>query len=516
MATVGTFHPFYLDHIDEWKTMRDTMRGTHAVKLGGPKYLPVPSGFADQGVEGGAMYEAYLTRAKFPNIVAPTIRGMVGLIHRIPAQVTLPDQLKPMYESATRDGMPLETFHRQLTTELLTQGRYGILCDASPAGADVPYLVGYTAEMIINWSRERDFFVCDESGMKRYGFIWVPRIQHRCLTLDDDGVYHAQEYQYHQLVMDYIPQRFGGKPFMEIPFVIANPFDLSVTPQQPPAMNLAESALAAYRLDADYRHQLFWSGQETLVCTGLPEAASLPKNVGSGTIIGFGPGQDAKYIGPHGTGINAHRQALQDEAHNAIAAGAQLFDIKSGFESGEALRLRYSQSNATLTTISLSSGAALEKALRWAAMYVGANPLDVNVTPNLKFVDTVMQPREGIELVTMWQAGAISYRTLYENLQRGEIASPDRESDEELALIEVENPLGPPTTAGLKMGINQGTGGGIPGAPDPAALKRIEQPEELPALPPSARGPAAFSPGETQGQPSDVSMTPVSSPAPGA
>jgi len=491
--------------------MRDTMRGTHAVKIMGPKYLPIPSGFVDQGADGGPMYAAYLQRAKFPNIVSPTIRGMVGLIHRIPAQVVLPEQLKPIMESATRDGMPLETFHRQITTELLTQGRYGILCDASSTGADIPYLVGYTAEMLINWSRSRDFYVLDESGMKRFGFIWVPRIQHRCLVLDDLGIYHAQEYQYHQLVADIIPQRFGGKPFTDIPFVVANPFDLNVTPQQPPLIGLAESAVAMYRLDADYRHQLFWSGQETLVCTGLPEQAALPKNVGSGTILGFGPGQDAKYIGPRGTGINAHRQALQDEMHNAISAGAQMFDVNSGYETGDALRLRYAQSGATLTTIALSSAAALEKALRFAAMYVGANPVEVVVVPNLKFVDAAMQPKEGIELVTMWQAGAISYRTLYENLQRGEIASPDREAGEELALIEVENPLGPPTTPGLKMGINQGPGGGIPGAPPPSVL--LEQ-AEPPALPPSARGPAVFSPGETQGTPTDVGMVPVPAMAP--
>jgi hypothetical protein len=38
-------------------------------------------------------------------------------------------------------------------------------------------------------------------------------------------------------------------------------------------------------------------------------------------------------------------------------------------------------------------------------------------------------------LVGAWERGAFGYQTLYENLQRGRIASPERTAEEEEALI---------------------------------------------------------------------------------
>ena len=43
-----------------------------------------------------------------------------------------------------------------------------------------------------------------------------------------------------------------------------------------------------------------------------------------------------------------------------------------------------------------------------------------------------------MQLVKLWQDEAISYETLYENLQRGEIASSERDFEEELKIIDEE------------------------------------------------------------------------------
>ena len=50
--------------------------------------------------------------------------------------------------------------------------------------------------------------------------------------------------------------------------------------------------------------------------------------------------------------------------------------------------------------------------------------------PNLSSVDAGMTPEQAEALVRVWQAGAISYQTLYENLQRGELASVERTADD--------------------------------------------------------------------------------------
>ena len=97
-----------------------------------------------------------------------------------------------------------------------------------------------------------------------------------------------------------------------------------------------------------------------------------------------------------------------------------------------------------MTTIAQCSAAALEKALRYAALFVGQDPNEIIVKPNLRFVDTALDPVKAASLVTIWQAGGMSKISLIENLQRGDIVSDERTVDEEIELINqemIDNPL---------------------------------------------------------------------------
>jgi hypothetical protein len=455
MSGVDAKHPEYADHVSEWTLMRHTHRGEKAVKEAGEEYLPMPSGFRVQADSGRAMYGAYQKRAQFPEIVAPTIRGMIGVIHRTEAQIEMPDAMLGLWERATSDGLPLEALHRRITGELLLTGRYGLLVDAPSTGGDLPYLAGYSAEALINWSEDRDFFVLDESGWKRDEFAWSDQKGYRVLRLVD-GRYEVETYSGTTRGADVLqPTARGGQSLDQIPFVVIGPRDLAVAPQEPPLIGVARAALALYRLDADYRHQLYMSGQETLVVIN----GDAPTAIGAGVVITLTSGQgedgkeytpDAKYVGPSGRGIEAHRTAIQDERENAVAAGARIFDsAKKAAESGEALRLRYAAQTATLTSIAQASAAGVEKALRFAAVMIGADPNAVVVKPSLEFLDASLDPSAAEALLRVWQGGAISFETLYENLQRGEIASAERSAEEELKLIDREDIERDPAEAGL-------------------------------------------------------------------
>lgn len=443
MAGVDTKHDDYTDRVDEWRTMRDCARGAKAVTEGGQFYLPMPSGFRAQLDAGVAMYSAYGIRAQFPDILAPTLRGMVGVIHRVESKITGLEEGKPLaylWERATADGLPLEAMHRRLTAEVLLMGRYGLLTDVSAEGG-LPYLAGYSAESLINWDEDRSFYVLDESGRKRDGFKWVDVKRFRVLTLDGSRysveIYDGEGDAAAQGKIE--PAVRGGSNLDEIPFVVVGPRDLTTKPEEPPLIGVARASLALYRLDADYRHQLFSTGQETFVVIN----GEAPTAVGSGVIITLNGQQgltpDAKYVSPTGKGIEAHRTAIQDERSNATASGASLFDNEKGQgESGEARKLRLGAQRATLTSVALASAAGLERALRYAAMFVGQDPTEIVVKPNLQFVDQVMNPLDAANLVKVWQAGAISKQTLYENLQRGEVASAERTLDEEEELIAID------------------------------------------------------------------------------
>ncbi len=436
---VDSKHPDYAARLPEWTEMRDCQRGATAVKAKGEEYLPKPSGFSIQDDGGAAMYAAYQTRAQFPDILAPTVGAMVGMIHRKEAEIAMPAGMEGIWERATRDGLPLEAFHRRITTELLETGRYGVLADAPPQGTDLPYLAGYTAEALLNWSDDRAMFVLDESGRERQDeFEWKDVKRYRVLRLQG-GTYTQQEY----LGVDsggtiVTPGRRGGGALDAIPFVVIGARDTDLDPDDPPLLGVAHSALAIYRLDADLRHQLYMSGQETLFIIGAEDG---PTAVGAGVVVTVPLGGDAKYVGPSGRGMEAHRLAIQDERAAAAASGAKLADAsKSGVESGEALRIRNVSRTATMVTVAISSAQGLEKSLRHIATMIGANPADVVVKPNLEFVDELLDPKAAAELVKMWQGGAISFDTLYENLQRGGIASAERSADDERELIDGQEP----------------------------------------------------------------------------
>lgn len=458
---VSSTHPDYADRVDEWLLMRRTHEGEDAVKDATTSYLPMPGGFRANGEQVALeMYAAYRLRARVPDLVAPTVAGMVGVIHRTEIQVEMPDALNSIWERATPDGLTLEAFARRITAELLLTGRYAILVDAGSDGQ--PLMAGYIAESLLNWSDERDFFVLDESGYERNGYEWREVKRYRVLELQD-GRYVARVLDEGGVEFNRVEVHArAGLPMREIPLVVAGARDLSLTPTSPPLLGVGRAVVSHYQLSADYRWQLYMTGQETLFVIG----ADAPEIVGAGVAHALkgeeGAQIDVKYVGPAGTGIEAHRQAMADEREAAVSAGARLFESQEGrAESGEALRMRYAAQTATLTTVAQTSAQALEKALRYAAMAIGADPALVVVKPNLDFIDTKMTPAEAQALVKVWQDGAISYQTLYENLQRGEVTSAERTHEDELALIDSEGEdfrqrQPGPEESGLIVGIPSG------------------------------------------------------------
>jgi hypothetical protein len=203
-------------------------------------------------------------------------------------------------------------------------------------------------------------------------------------------------------------------------------------------IGVARAALAHYQLNADYRMALYMAYQDTLF---IYNAETAPTAVGAGVVVALtsaevGKDVRAEYLAPSGNAIQAHERAMDREQQAAVKSGAQMFDnTPRGQESGEARRLRFSAETATLATIAGSSAAILERALRNAAIMAGADPLAVVVSPPQNMLEGRLDGSDVTALVSAWEKGAFGYQTLYENLQRGRIASPERTAEDEEALI---------------------------------------------------------------------------------
>lgn len=430
--TIEAKHPqVTFERAEEWALMRLSMMGESDIKSAGTTYLPMPSGFKGHDDGGTLAYSAYKERAQFPEIVAPSIAAMVGMVHAKESQIEIPPQLEYLYESATDDGQTLEAFHRQITRELLTVGRYGILTDAPEDGGN-PFFVGYTSEAIRNW--DDDWFILDESGYFRDGRQW--KFEERYRELSFDGGYRQIFLVKGGVDSEIEPSGLGGTRIERIPFAVAGATSVLPDLCAPPLIGVARAAKAIYQLSADYRWQLYMSGQETLVAIN----GDAPTHVGAGVVhqmMGTDTMQpDLKYVSPSCSGIEAHKEAMQEQRDAAVMAGARLFDnSERGQESGEARKLRFASETATLMSISLNSAALLERALKDAAMILGADEGAVVVTPPDDLMDHSMTAQEVQALVAAWQSGGFSYQTLYENLQRGGVASMERDHDEEYALL---------------------------------------------------------------------------------
>ena len=438
---VTTRHPEYTtDRINEWRLMRDAYDGESAVKRRGELYLPMLPAWRAMPDKGEAAYASFIARARFPEIVSNAVRGMVGVMHGQEWQIELPPALEYLHERATPDGLPLEVFSRRISTELLVTGRYSVVTDAPESGGD-PYLVGYDAETLVNWDERGNFYVFEEIEDRRNGFVWDQVMRSRVLVIEG-GRYVQRLYDDGALVKEMQPTSRGGGVLGFIPVSVGGAMDMDLKPDIPPLIGVARAAIAHYQEYADYRTALQMSYQATLF---VFNAEKPPRSVGAGVVVSLksaeiGKDVRAEYVTPPPTPIEAFERAMDREQQSAIRSGAQLFDnTPRGQESGDARRLRFSAETATLATIAGSSAAILERALKNAALMAGANPDEVIVSPPQNMLEGRLDGQEITALVSAWEKGAFGYRTLYENLQRGKIASMERTADDEMMIIDGED-----------------------------------------------------------------------------
>ena len=429
-------HPDYTaERKIEWETMRDCYAGETCIKSARDKYLPSPPGWKRDLVNGPTFYQNYLQRARFPEIPSSAIRGMVGVLHGQQWQIDLPSALEYLREASTCDNLPLEAFSRRISLELLITGRYSVLAEVSQDGGE-PYLCGYATESLVNW--DDNFYLLQENQPVRKGFEWDTVTRSRLLTIDDAGNYMQEIYIKNELQERVVPTTRDGVGIKSIPIAVGGAIDMRVSPDVPPLIGVSRAAIASYQLYADYRHGLFMSNQDTLFLTDVTKTDLL---MGSG-IVNFiqssSVDRQAKveFISPSGQSTEAHERAMDREALSAVRSGAQLFDnTPRGQESGAARRLRFAAETANLQSIANSSAAILEKSLKNIAIMLGANPDECAVLPPQNMLEGRLEATEVSALIAAWQSGGIAFDTLFENLQRGRIASPDRTADEEDALI---------------------------------------------------------------------------------
>lgn len=524
--SIDSVHPRYAEMSPEWIRLRDFAKGERAVKAKGEQYLPATKGMKLDGMGysssqkprlGQEVYDAYLKRAVFPEYIADALEIFMGMLHNKSAVIELPDRLEYLRERATELGEPLEILLQRINLEQLTTGRLGLLADLpqvpDPRNPE-PFIAMYVAEAIRNWDvtpvqkerAELNLVILDESGFEMdVNFKWRTLYKYRVLRMEKQfsetgallssrylaGVFSSlgavPQYDPAQMIQ---PMLRGVAP-QRIPFVFVNSKDISPDPDEPPLNPLAKLCEAIYRSEADYRQNLFMQGQDTLVIIGdrvkplAPDGATddEPLRTGAGSRIELEAGGDAKYVGVQSQGLSEQRYALENDRKRAEARSGQLIDAAKGDkESGTALRTRVGAQTATLNQIAKTGALALEIILKEIATWVGADPAQVKVTPNLEFADYQMSGQDLVNLMTAKRTGGapISEESIHRLMVQGNLTSYDYKTEKEK--ISAEEPFESPE-AKLKRelaerGARVGTGDSVsnqgPAPADPSNPAPVE------------------------------------------
>lgn len=480
--SVKSPHSQYLNAIDKWVRCRTTASGQDAVHEAGPVYLPK---LLDQLQDE---YTAYKMRATFYNATWRTVAGLQGMLFRKPAVMQLPAGVGEMVEDVTMAGESLHMFAMEAVEECLITGRYGIFVDypmvdlVATTAADAkamnlrPMLKGYEAESIINWrvtvvnnAPVLSMVVLAESVETPVNeFQTTAKMQYRVLDLVAEPlllnklVYRVRVFEVNTknedvLITEMIPIINGG-PLTFIPFYFIGADSVNWKVDEPPLIDLVDINLSHYRTNADYEHGCHFTGLPTPIISGYTPAGEGEKFYIGSTSAWVFPRSDASatFLEFTGQGLQSLKENLDRKERQMAVLGARMLEGQQNRGASEnTTTLNLGGEQATLSSLSECVSIGIERALKTFAMFAGQANADVKYKLNKDFMPMPMTALTLTALVAGWQNGAISYETLFDNLQRGEVIDIDETVTGELAKMDQYKA---PIPAGTK--VNQTNTGG--------------------------------------------------------
>lgn len=464
-SQVSKTHPEYDAMATKWQRCRDCIAGGDSVKAAGEKYLPRLK------EQDETEYAAYKYRAKFFNAGWRTIQALTGMLFRRPPVVDVPESVNALLEDVTMSGVSFLTFAQQIAMECLTVGRVGILVDypsqstegmtaAEAAKLNLrPVMQRYETESIINWKTAwignktalTLVVLTEEAALEGNEFEHKTETRYRVLDLFN-GAYRVRVFRIddkgedEQIGDDIFPV-MSGKPLDFIPFFFLGVDDTTPQLDLPPFLDLVDLNLDHYRMSADHKHGLHFTGLPTGVITGYR-----PENEGDKLYVGAAhflvlpdPQAKASFLEYTGQGLSAIVEELErTEAQMAILGARLLTSEKKATETSQTAQIHRAGEGSVLSSIASTISRALTQALTLFSKWAGSDK-ECTVELNQEFLPPEMTPQELSALLSGWQMGApgLSDQGLFDILQKREVVASDATLEEEQARIAAKGPRMP-------------------------------------------------------------------------
>jgi hypothetical protein len=475
-------HPDYTNMLGKWQRCNDVCEGQDTIHLQGNKYLPQ---LTDQQTND---YIAYKDRTPFYNATWRTIVGLQGMLFRKPPEMTVPAELLPMMENVTLTGTPMHIFALEVVELCLKNGRVGIFVDypivdttkttrADAASQNLrPMLKLYTAKSIINWKTRTIknatvlsmVVITENTNIPSDEFEDTIQVQYRVLDLmdmpaDSNGVVKTvyrvrvfviknEEGEEIDVLLSTTFPRINDEMLDFIPFQFMGTDDVDPDVDEPPLIDLVDMNLAHYRVSADYEHGCHFTGLPTPIISGYTSQKEGEKFYIGSTTAWLLPRHDSKafYLEFTGQGLTCLERNLANKEGQMAILGARMLEVQvRGVESANTAAIHRGGEQSMLASVAQAVSIGITKVLKVFSLFVGATG-EVKYALNKDFFPVPMDALTLTALIAGWQNGAYSYKTMFENLQRGEVIDLESTVESEQAAIKA-NPapiIDMPTTPG--------------------------------------------------------------------
>lgn len=466
--TPSYIHPEVMYWRNEWELLRDCVAGEMEIKSKGTQYLPKLDEMSD------TEYNAYIKRAVFFNMVNRTITGLVGRLFRRPPMIEgLPSRLTPFTETITKTNQGIDLFAKKIAEEVFTVGRYGVLLDMDQGGTKPPYLVGYSAENIMNWTVEeldgRD--VLTEVVLREIRLVKNVPIEtsslplptrrtsknktmvqntpvtgyankyiaaYRVLRLEYDEEYAQYVYKQYYYENQYSSADINGEPkyvvtptrrgvpFTQIPFSFFGPKSNEPDIEKPPIQDIARLNLSHYNSYAHLEHGRFYTGLPVYYVNVTGGNDQAEYTIGPSVVWLIDKDSKAGVIEFNGQGLKFLENALRDKEMQAATLGGRLMGVttESTAESDNSLKMKESNEQALLLNVSDVIDNGLTKLLRLWAWWQDVSETEIQKIEYIlskSFIFDSAAAREFRAIHAMYKDGVLPVQVLYDYFRRAEV-----------------------------------------------------------------------------------------------
>lgn len=431
-----------------WPMLDALMAGTTDMRAAGKAYLPQwPN-------ESDSSYKARLVTAVLHPAYQRTVEVLAGKpLSKAITYKDLSAHLEEWTQNIDAEGRSLHAFAGDLMTDCLAKGISGVLVDY-PQASEVktkaqereagirPYFVRYPPGTVLGWKAKRVNGVMQLLQLRLleaetvddgdFGEKTVEQV--RVLTPGKWAVWRAKP-----MKPDEWEEIDSGVTSLKvIPFAFFYGVRTGFGVGTPPLLELAHQNIEHWQSSSDQQTILHVARVPILFMKGFDAKSKI--SIGAASAVkSENEKAEIKYVEHTGAAIAAGRQSILDLEERMRQAGAQMLVRRAGKVTATQVIGEESVDQCVLQRITEVFDTSIEQCLRFMAMWIG-EPFDGSVELYKDFGAADMGEASAQFLLTMSIAGKLSNETLFKEIQRRDLVSPDVTWDDEKKRLPAPEP----------------------------------------------------------------------------